>query len=283
MQTKSAAVDVTPAQLDRFAKLIYERIGVAISPQKITLISNRLRRRMRQNNIGCYDAYFKLLFQSKADGSEWEGFLQEVTTHETYLFRDQHHWNWLRDTFAPELMTAVRHGKRPAHVRIWSAACSTGDEATTVACCLADRLTPLNIWKIEILGTDIGADAVRQARELTFSQRAMRLVPDAYKKRYFAADATGAHFVAKPILRSMLRFEVHNLLEPLRQPAFDLIILKNVLIYFDAQSKRRALENVRRALRPGGTIITGPADGAAEFLKEFESSQGWLHRATTVS
>lgn len=283
MQTKSLNTDVTLAQLDRFAKLIYQRIGVSISPQKITLLSNRLRRRMRHNDVACYDEYFKLLSQSKADGPEWEGFLQEVTTHETYLFRDQHHWNWLRDRFAPELMAAVRNGKRPPQVRVWSAACSTGDEATTVACCLADRLTPLNIWKVEILGTDIGADAVRQARELKFNQRAMRLVPDTYKKRYFTTDAAGTNFVAKPILRNMLRFEVHNLLETLRQPAFDLIILKNVLIYFDAQSKRRTLENVRRALRPGGTVITGPADGAAEFLKDFDSSQGWLHRAITAS
>jgi chemotaxis protein methyltransferase CheR len=81
----------------------------------------------------------------------------------------------------------------------------------------------------------------------------------------------------------MLRFEVHNLLEPLREPPFDLIILKNVLIYFDAESKRKTLENVRRMLRPGGSIITGPADGASEFLKDFQSSQGWLHRAAAAT
>lgn len=283
MQTKLVQHDVTPQQLDRFAKLIYRHIGVAVSPQKITLLSNRLRRRMRQNGMTCYDDYYRLLSESPLDGSEWEGFLQEVTTHETYLFRDLQHWNWLRDKFVPELTAAVRHGMRPPRIRIWSAACSTGDEATTVACCLADRMTPLNIWDVKILGTDVGADTVRQARTLTFGRRAMHLVPESYRTRFFAADPTGSTAVAKPILRNMLQFEVHNLLAPMRQPAFDLIILKNVLIYFDAESKRKVLDNVCRALRPGGTLITGAADGAAEFLKDYHSSQGWLHRPIPVA
>lgn len=271
--------DVTPQQLDRFAKLIYQRIGVTISPQKITLLSNRLRRRLKQNNFADYDAYYEFLAKAPPSHAEWEGFLQEVTTHETYLFRDPHHWEWLRDKYVPELMSGVRAGRRRPQVRVWSAACSSGDEATTIACCFADRLPSLTEWKVEILGTDIGADTVRQARSTTFGERAIRLVPDSYRKRFFSKSDDGRTLVAKSAIRDLLRFEVHNLLEPLREQPFDLIVLKNVLIYFDAASKRRVLANIRAALRPGGTIITGPADGATEFLKDLETTQGWLHRA----
>jgi chemotaxis protein methyltransferase CheR len=140
-------------------------------------------------------------------------------------------------------------------------------------------LSPLSAWKVEILGTDIGAGAVEKARRLTFGERAMHLVPDSYRKRFFAPVATSCDFTAKPILRDMLHFQVHNLLEVLREPPFDLIVLKNVMIYFDNESKKKVLDNIRKLLRPDGTIITGPADGASEFLKDFRSSQGWLHRA----
>ncbi len=278
MPTTILSSDVTPRQLDQFAKLIYQRIGVSISPQKITLLSNRLRRRLRQNGMTCYSKYYEYLCKAAPNDPEWEGFLQEVTTHETYLFRDQHHWDWLRETYVPELLAQARGSSRPTKVRVWSAACSTGDEATTIACCLADRLSPANIWKIDILGTDIGAGAVEQARGLTFGERAMRLVPDSYKRRFFSATAPNGSWVAKPAIQDTLRFDVHNLLEPLNEPPFDLIVLKNVLIYFDAQSKQKVLVNVRRMLRPGGAIITGPADGASEYLTNFRSSQGWLHR-----
>jgi len=281
--TTTLGADVTPAQLDRFAKLIYDRIGVSISPQKATLISNRLRRRLRQNNLTCFDRYYDLLSTAPADHPEWEGFLQEVTTHETYLFRDQNHWDWLRDKFVPEMTAAVKAGTRTPRIRVWSAACSSGDEATSAACCLADRLTPPASWKVEIVGTDVGARTVQEARALTFGERAMRLVPEGYRKRFFTPGVAAGEFTAKPVLRSMLRFEVHNLLHPLREAPFDLIFLKNVLIYFDARSKARVLDNVRRLLRPGGVLVTGPADGAGEFLKDFQSTQGWLHRSTAAN
>lgn len=277
MSLATIAQDVSPRQLDLFARLIYERIGVSISPQKVTLLSNRLRRRLRQRGLSCYDEYYRLLSKLPPSDAEWENFLQEVTTHETYLFRDSNHWDWLRNDFIPDLIGQHRAGLRPARVRVWSAACSTGDEATTVASCFADRLLPAGPWKVEILGTDVGAGAVRQARTLTFGDRSMRHVPESYVRRFFTPTGAGSH-VAKSVLCDMLRFEVHNLLEPLREAPFDLVIVKNVLIYFDASSKRKVLANVRRALTPGGRLITGPADGAAEFLTDFLSMHGWLHR-----
>jgi chemotaxis protein methyltransferase CheR len=173
----STIVDVTPKQFDSYAKLIYEKIGVTISPQKTTLLSNRLRRRLRVTGLASYDDYYKLLKNAAASDPEWEAFLQEVTTHETYLFRDPIHWDWLRDKFVPEVVAEQKAGKRQAGIRVWSAACSTGDEATTIACCLADRLPAIPAWQVEIVGTDVGSGAVAQAQQGAFSERAMRLAP----------------------------------------------------------------------------------------------------------
>lgn len=275
MTTHVLNAEVTADQLDRYAQLIYEKIGVVISQQKKTLLSNRLRRRLRATGLSCYDEYLGLLKRTPASDPEWEAFLQEVTTHETYLFRDRAHWDWLRDQFAAEMAAAAKAGQRQQKLRVWSAACSTGDEAYTIACCLADRLAG---WKIDILGTDVGADAVATARKGEFGQRAMRLVPQAYQTRFFEKVAGKGSWSAKPNLRALLRFDTHNLLEPLREPAFDLVVLKNVLIYFDATSKRRVLNHVRRSLRPTGYLITGPAEGVSDLLKEWQSTSGWLHR-----
>ena len=271
-------VDVTPKQLDSYAKLIYDKIGVTISPQKITLLSNRLRRRLRATGLASYDEYYKLLKNAPASDPEWEAFLQEVTTHETYLFRDQIHWDWLRDKFVPEVVAEQKAGKRRAALRVWSAACSTGDEATTIACCLADRLPALPAWQIEILGTDVGAGAVAQARQASFNERAMRLVPKTYRQKFFDQGTDGACAVLKAPYRKMLQFKTHNLLEPLSETSFDLVVLKNVLIYFDAESKKRVMTQIKRVLRPGGYLITGAAEGVSDLVGEFETTSGWLHR-----
>jgi len=276
MQANPLAVDVSPQQLDRYARLVYEKIGVTISPQKITLLSNRLRRRLRARGLDCYDAYYELLRRSPMADPEWEEFLQEITTHETYLFRDKLHWDWLRDTFVAELRAEQRAGTRRPTLRVWSAACSTGDEAATIGCCLVDRLP--SDWKIDILGTDVGSRAVEQARQATFGVRAMQLVPETYIRRFFEASDDGKSHTLKPAISGLMRFRVHNLLQPLHESQFDLIVLKNVLIYFDGASKRRVIDQVRRALRPGGILITGASDGASEFLKDFESKHAWLHR-----
>ncbi len=274
----STIVDVTPKQLDGYAKLIYEKIGVTISPQKTTLLSNRLRRRLRATGLATYDDYYKLLKNAVASDPEWEAFLQEVTTHETYLFRDQIHWDWLRDKFVPEIVAEHKAGKRQAKLRVWSAACSTGDEATTIACCLADRLPAMPTWQVEIVGTDVGAGAVAQAQQGAFSERAMRLVPKAYRQRFFDKGTGGACASLKADYRKLLKFKPHNLLEPLAEQPFDLVVLKNVLIYFDAASKKRVLTQIKRVLRPGGYLITGAAEGVSDLVGEFESTQGWLHR-----
>lgn len=271
-------VDVTPKQLEGYAKLIYEKIGVTISPQKTTLLSNRLRRRLRATGLASYDDYYKLLKNAPASDPEWEAFLQEVTTHETYLFRDQIHWDWLRDKFVPEVVAEQKTGKRRAALRVWSAACSTGDEATTIACCLADRLPALPAWQVEILGTDVGAGAVAQARKSEFSERAMRLVPKPYRQRFFDKGMGDVSASLKAIYRKMLQFKTHNLLDPLKEQPFDLVVLKNVLIYFDAESKKRVIAQIKRVLRPGGYLITGAAEGVSEFVGEFETTSGWLHR-----
>ena len=269
---------VTDAQLARYGELIYQKTGIRISPQKKMLLSNRLRRRLRETGITDFEAYYQHLRSLPPGHPEWNAFLQEITTHETYLFRDEVQWRWFREEYLARVAAEAQAGRRARSLRIWSAACSTGDEVYTIACCIAATLLNYQQWNITILGTDIGAGAIAQAQAGVFGERAMRLVPEEYRRRFFVKAKDAAIWQAGSVLKQMVSFRQHNLLEPLRVAPFDLVFLKNVLIYFDPASKRRVLENVRALIKPGGMLITGAAEGVAEFLRDFERLSPWLYR-----
>ena len=269
---------VTDKELRQFADLIYSRTGIRVSPQKKTLLSNRLRRRLRQTGIEGFGAYYDHLNRLPAAHPEWDAFLQEITTHETYLFRDEQQWAWFRNVYLDEVSAAARSGDRPKSLRIWSAASSTGDEAYTAACCVADRLLNVSLWNVQILGTDIGIGAVEQATAGVFGERAMRLVPEDYRRRFFTKARDANLWQAKPAIRRLVSFRQHNLMGALRERPFDLVLLKNVLIYFDAASKKTVVDNVRSAIRPGGLLLAGAAEGIADYVRDFERLQPWRYR-----
>jgi chemotaxis protein methyltransferase CheR len=268
---------VSDAQLARYATLIYAHTGIQVSPQKKALLSNRLRRRLRSTGIKGFEEYYQHLKKLPTHHAEWDAFLQEITTHETYLFRDQSQWDWFGNKYLPECI-ANHVGKTFPSLRIWSAACSTGDEAFTIACCIAACVHDLPRWKVQILGTDIGKGAVDQAKTAVFGERAMRLVPDTYRRTYFTKAKDGEIWQAKPILTGMTHFRTHNLLDPLLEKQFDVVFLKNVLIYFDRESKKRVIANVQALVRPGGILVAGTAEGVTEHLREFERVESWLLR-----
>lgn len=268
---------VSDKDLALYAELIYNRTGIRVSPQKKTLLSNRLRRRLRQTGIASFRDYYQHLSRLPQRDPEWDAFFQEITTHETYLFRDEGQWAWFRDGFLQDAIAAAAAGA-PRTLRIWSAACSTGDEAATIACCVAACLPDISRWRVQVLGTDVGIGAVAEARRAVFGERAMRLVPVEYRNRYFHRAGDGTCWQLKPALSNLLVFRQHNLLEPMRDPPFDLVCLKNVLIYFDEASKRRAVANVRAAVRPGGFLMIGAAEGVGDMLRDFHRHQSWLYQ-----
>lgn len=270
--------EVTDSQLAQYAELIYRRTGIRVPPHKKTLLSNRVRRRLRETGIQGFGEYYRHLSRLRSGDPEWNAFLQEITTHETYLFRDEGHWEWFRRTYLPQCAAEAGSAGRPRSLRIWSAACSTGDEAFTAACCIAACLPNHQQWQIRILGTDIGMGAVEQAKTALFGQRAMRLVSESYRTRYFCKAPHVNAWQARPVLTRMVAFRQHNLLDRLGERPFDVVFLKNVLIYFAPASKRRVADNVRAAIRPGGLLVAGPAEGIADLFKDYARLQPWLYQ-----
>ncbi len=272
--TIAPTMQVTDSQLSRYSELVYDRTGIRISAQKKTLLSNRVRRRLRETGIEDFGAYLQHLKQLRPKDPEWDEFLQEITTHETYLFRDESQWEWFC-SYLKQRAAATLQGKEPKKLRVWSAACSTGDEACTIACCIASHLPSHRQWDIKILGTDIGIGAIEQAKEFVFGKRAMRLVPENCM-RYFQEAKDAQIWKARPILSDMISFRQHNLMNRISDPQFDVVFLKNVLIYFDATSKRQVIDNVQARVHPAGMLVAGAAEGVADMVRNYTRIQPWL-------
>ncbi|MCA9249149.1 MAG: methyltransferase domain-containing protein, partial [Planctomycetales bacterium] len=261
---------------------IYEVTGIRIPLAKKMLLSNRVRRRLRTTGIEGFDAYLRLLKSLKPNDPEWDAFLQEITTHETYLFRDEVQWDWFRKDYLGEIAAAARRGERKQELRIWSAAASTGDEAHTIAACIADGLPQCDQWKIQIVGTDIGIEAIEHAKAGVYGERAMRLVPEPMKRRLFETVAGQNLWKAKPKIKQWLSFRQHNLMDPMTERPFDLVFVKNVLIYFDRDSKQVVIKNLRKVLAQGGLLVAGAAEGISDLLDGMERIQPWLYRQTNL-
>ncbi|MGE3820305.1 MAG: protein-glutamate O-methyltransferase CheR [Isosphaeraceae bacterium] len=273
MQFAELSVD----EYDRFCALIYKVAGIRIPPNKKVMITNRLRRRLRATGIEGFSAYYTFL-TSPAGGAEMPQFLDEITTNETYFHRDVHHFDWLSDSFFPEIAAAGRLGKRPKRLRIWSAAASTGEEPYSIALRLAALKHQFVGWTTHLLGTDISAAALAAARVASYDDRSVRLIRPDDRARYFDHDENAQRWILKPEIRSMVTWKLHNLMSPLREEPFDCIFIKNVLIYFDTSSKLTVTRNLIGALAKGGYLVVGPTEGIYSMLDPLEKLKPWLYR-----
>lgn len=263
---------LTQKQFELFQKFIYDRAGIKIDFSKVTLVSNRIRRRLKVGGYEDFDSYYRLL-TSKAGGVELEGFLDAITTNETSFFRTPSNFEWLKKDYVKELLKDKLEGKRPASLRIWSAACSSGEEPYSIAMCLSDLYLTLRDWKFHILGTDISESSLKLAREAVYRMRTMQELDSANIKRYFSEEAPDQYRL-RPSISQMVRFKNHNLMQRLPEPPFDCIWLRNVLIYFDKESKTKVIENLIHSLVRGGYLVVGPSEGVYDML-------GMLHKRGT--
>ncbi|HTU56825.1 MAG TPA: protein-glutamate O-methyltransferase CheR [Polyangiales bacterium] len=193
--------------------------------------------------------------------------IEAMVTHESLFFRDERPFAHLADVVIPELLRA-RPSARP--IRVWSAACSSGQEAYSVAMLVAERFPG---WNWEIVGTDISEPIIVKARAGVFSSFEIKrgLTSQRIQRHFRAVDAQS--FAINDNLRRMVRFETHNLLESaLRFGQFDVVFCRNVLIYFDTPTKARVLDLIARQMTLGGTLFLGSADTVIGVSNKFTSA-----------
>lgn len=270
---------LTESEFERFRTLIYQLSGIRVAPTKQILITNRLRKRLKATGLDSFESYYRLI-TSPAGKTEVTFFLDAITTNETYFFRDLSQFEWLSGPFLNELTQAVAHGRHPRKLRIWSAASSSGEELYSIAIVLREHALDLSGWKIELLGTDLSQQVLDTAKLATYDERALRLIDAKRRSTCFQqAPENNSRWIVRPEIRSLPQWRRHNLMNPLvGEEPFDLVFLKNVLIYFDSESKDKVLKNIVATIRPGGFLVVGPTDAVSKHLSHMTRERPWLFR-----
>jgi chemotaxis protein methyltransferase CheR len=258
-------LNLSDKEFSLFKRMIYDIAGINLSENKKALVSSRLAKRVKYFGLKSYSQYFELL-QSRAH-NEYQIAIDLLTTHETFFFREPKHFDFIRDKVIP--------GWNGNQLRVWSAASSSGEEAYTLAMILADHAGNKS-W--EIVGTDISTQILDRARGGHYPIERTDNIPRNYLVKYCLkgkGEQEGT-FIIAPELRKKVQFIHANLKDNLSQlGSFDVIFLRNVLIYFDIKTKQHVVSQLLRQLKPNGYFIVGHSEslnGVVDNLKAVEPS-----------
>jgi chemotaxis protein methyltransferase CheR len=248
---------ITTLEFDTVRTLVHRGSGIVLEPGKEYLVESRLAPLARAEGYPSLGALVAELGRPAANGLA-RRVVEAMTTNETSFFRDVHPFEALRTRILPELLGG--NPAAPRRLAIWSAACSTGQEAVSLGILLREHFLPAVTAGTRIVGTDLSADVLARARALRFSQLEVnRGLPAQHLVRHFTRD--GLDWVASPELQRLMEWRQLNLTEAWPAlPTFDLVMLRNVLIYFDVPTKQAILRRVRAQVRPGGWLLLGGAE-----------------------
>jgi chemotaxis protein methyltransferase CheR len=263
-------IQITDEECTKFRTMLHRIAGIRLAPEKRELVSSRLTPRLLQLGMTSFDEYFRLV-ASGEHRTELQFVVDLLTTNETYFFRESKHIDFLSREVLPHVPPARMF-------RAWSAACSTGEEPYTLAMVLA-AARGLTGW--EIVASDISSRVLEQARNGHYPLARCQHIPPEYLKKYClkGIDAQEGTLLVDAALRQRVRFLQVNLNATL--PAlgeFDIIFLRNVLIYFDHDTRRNVLERLLTALRPGGHFIIGHSETLNEVGGRLEQLAPSIYR-----
>jgi chemotaxis protein methyltransferase CheR len=245
-------VHMSDVEFRQYQLLVEQLIGIHLAPIKKAMLSGRLARRIRERGCASYAEYFKLIDHG-GEAQERQIAIDLITTNETYFFREPKHFDALRDTLLPTM--------RGRPVRVWSAACSSGEEPYSLAMTMADVLGVDAPW--DVLASDISTRMLAAARRGLYPMERAHHVPPHYLKRFClrgTAEYSG-YFLMEKAMRDRVSTVQVNLATNLPEMGkFDLILLRNVIIYFDASVKRRVIQSVSEKLKPGGWLVVGHSE-----------------------
>jgi len=265
-----ANLSMSDRQFQRLGEVIYQRSGIHFPANKKYVLESRLARRLEELKLENYDQYITFLTIGPYQNDEFQEMFNRITINETSFFRNQPQLDWFESVALAGLLEKRKATKT---LRIWSAACSTGEEPYTLAIQLHRSLgVRLGDWRIEILGTDISEKVLTAAQHGRYASYAVRSVNPMVMGRYFRQ--TGGFYQIDPTVQSMVRFELLNLKDAAaarRFGMFDAIFCRNVLIYFDDAMRRGCTEIFHRQLADDGYLLVGHSETLRQVTERFAS------------
>jgi len=285
MSTSGAALApiLTEAELRLLQALIYQECGMHFDERRTHFLQDRLLRRLRECRADSFYAYYRLLISGEGK-QELARLVENLTVNETSFFRHKAQLDLFQNHVFEELLKQ-KQSRREYSIRVWSAGCSTGQEAYTLAMLASDALAyyylrnplPLDMplpkplipppWRVEVLASDISYSVLRTGQEGTYSENQMASVDYSFRLRYF--DKVGDRYAIKKALKEMVHFDFHNLKTEYLPQRNDVIFCRNVMMYFDEAEQKRLVEKFYRCLNVGGYLFVGHAESLLGLTDKF--------------
>lgn len=251
---------LSDTEFSYIAGMLYDRFGIYLSEQKRILVAGRLSKRLRQLGLSSFTRYFELLVADKT-GGELSELINRITTNHSFFFREREHFDFLLKTVLPGLEGNLRENVRYP-LRIWSAGCATGEEVYSIGMLLheyyGNRLASIDSG---LLASDISLAALQEAGEGIYAELKLRELPVAYRNANFEKK-TDDTYAVKEEIKKMVLFKRLNLMAdsfPLKGQ-FDAIFCRNVMIYFDQQSRKKVVQTLFNYVKPGGYFFIGHSE-----------------------
>ncbi len=270
-ESATGAPTLSDGEFYLFRDWLLQHTGVELPLSKKPLVSGRLGKRLRERRVSSFKAYFQLMTQAH-ERDEWTRVMDLLTTHETYFFREPQHFDFLSTTVLP------LYADQPS-LRVWSAASSTGEEAYSLAMTLCEQFGDNGRW--QIVASDVSPLAVKTAATGVYSTERSDGISEALRKRYClkGIGSKSGTFKIVPGLQKNMTFTDINLNESVVHAGeFDIIFVRNVLIYFDAEAKQRIVNKLCQQLRGNGWLFVGHAETLSGMCAELSVVKPTIYR-----
>ncbi|MCC7012243.1 MAG: hypothetical protein IT454_06770 [Planctomycetes bacterium] len=256
-------------EFDELSRLIYETTGISLNDSKKVLVESRLARRLRALGSRSFHDYCTFA-RNDTTGTELRELTNAITTNKTDFFRESHHFDFLRSTILPAIQARASHGG-PRKVRVWSAACSSGEEPYTIAISLLEHFGLNSGWDIRVLATDIDTQVLEKAEKGVYSEERLDGVPADLRAKYFlrGTGMWSGHYRARPELQSLVKFKQLNFIDRdwgIRA-RFDVVFCRNVVIYFDRATQDMLFRRFHPLIADDGYLIIGHSE-SLHFLPQ---------------
>ena len=261
--------EITQIQLDQIRELIYKETGILYETKKDYALKGRLEKRMEAVGATSFHEYYNRLF-FKDQSDEIQNLIEELTVNETFFFRDFPQLQGFAEKALP-LIVEEKKAKNDFSLKIWSAACSTGEEPYTLSIIVQEMIEDYKNWDVSILATDIDRQVLRIARKGEYGQRSMKNTPLPYRQKYF--EKSGNFWRVLPHTAEPVDFKLLNLVDRQamrRQRGYDFIFCRNVLIYFNNLSRKKVVNSFYDSLNPGGFLFLGSSESVGRITAAFE-------------
>ena len=265
MKADLTSLKLSPKYFDQVCQQVYSISGISLRTGKESLVQARLIKRLHELDLSTFEDYFDFLSHDKS-GRELAAMIDVLTTNKTSFFRESQHFDFLTRKILPSLESEKK-------LRVWSAACSSGEEPYSISLLLHEEVQDLASWDVRILATDISTRMIERARSGTYERQVLTEVPQAMATRYFSNKGEKL-FQLRDSVRSLVRFAKLNLMDtwPMSGP-FDVIFCRNVMIYFDKATQQQLVGRFWNLLKPGGHLFIGHSESLSGSAHKYRYVQ----------